>query len=325
MRISAAALNHRDLFLRHDLYPQPRFGVAMGSDGAGVVVDMGPQASGLWMRQRVVINPGQGWVSHAEAPESSKGYLTLGASPAGTGTLQQYMLVEEADVASAPEHLSDAEAAAIPAAGLTAWRGLMVRSQNAVAGRNILIPGIGGGVALWVLHFAVALGCRVYVTSSSQDKLRRAKELGAAGGALYTEPGWESKLLALLPAERSSFDAIIDGAGGDIVKSGVKLLRNNGTIVSYGMTVGPTMPYTMKALVRNVQVVGTTMGSRKEFLDMMQFIRTHKIQSNVSQVVRGLKVEVADEIEELFRILDKGSQFGKLVVQVREDARESRL
>ncbi|KIV96765.1 hypothetical protein PV10_00586 [Exophiala mesophila] len=325
VRISAAALNHRDLFLRHDLYPKPQFGMAMGSDGVGVVVDMGPQASGLWMRQRVIINPGQGWVSHPEAPESPEGYLTLGASPAGTGTLQQYMLVDEADVVMAPEHLSDAEAAAIPAAGLTAWRGLMARSQNAVPGRNILVPGIGGGVALYVLRFAVALGCRVYVTSSSSEKLRRAKELGAAGGVLYTEPDWESKLLALLPAERKTFDAIIDGAGGEIVKSGVKLLRNNGVIVSYGMTVSPTMPYTMKALVRNIQLVGTTMGSRKEFHDMMQFIRTHKIHSNVSTVVQGLTVEKADELEELFRILAKGSQFGKLVVQIWQDGRESRL
>ena len=184
IRVSAAAFNHRDFFLRQDLYPKPQFGMALGSDGVGVVIDVGPKASGLWMRRRVLINPGQGWISDLEGPESPRGYLTLGASPAGTGTMQEYMLVDQADIVSAPEYLTDAEAAAIPAAGLTAWRGLMVRSQNALSGRNILVPGIGGGVALFVMQFALAAGCKVYVTSSSPEKLQRAKELGATGGVL---------------------------------------------------------------------------------------------------------------------------------------------
>ena len=287
------------------------------------MIDVGPKASGLWMRRRVLINPGQGWISDLEGPESPRGYLTLGASPAGTGTMQEYMLVDQADIVSAPEYLTDAEAAAIPAAGLTAWRGLMVRSQNALSGRNILVPGIGGGVALFVMQFALAAGCKVYVTSSSPEKLQRAKELGATGGVLYTEPDWEMKLEAMLPQERRRMDAIVDGAGGDIVKSAVKLLRDNGVIVSYGMTVGPTMPFTMKALVRNIQLMGTTMGSRKDFNDMVEFIRSKRIRPVVSNIVHGL--DDLDEIEGLFHMLHKGSQFGKLVLQIREDTKGSRL
>ncbi|KAK5054519.1 hypothetical protein LTR84_001410 [Exophiala bonariae] len=323
VRLSAAALNHRDFFLRQDLYPMPQFGMALGSDGVGMVVDIGPNASGLWMNRRVIVNPGQGWVSDPEAPESAKGYLTLGASPAGTGTMQQYMLVDQADVVSCPEHLTDAEAAAMPAAGLTAWRALMVRSKNAFPGRNILITGIGGGVALFVLKFALAAGCNVYVTSSSVEKLRRAKELGAAGGVLYTEPDWESKLASLLPQDRKQFDAIIDGAGGNIVKSAARLLRNNGTIVAYGMTVSPTMPFTMKALIENIQLVGTTMGSRKDFFDMVELVRTQRIRPIVSHVVYGMNN--LDEIEWLFRLLQEGSQFGKLVLQIRESSKTSNL
>lgn len=297
--------------------------MALGSDGMGVVVDIGPNVSEHLMKQRVIVNPGQGWDSDLEGPESPKGYLTLGASPAGTGTMQQYLLADQADVMSCPEHLTDAEAAAIPAAGLTAWRALMVRSQNAHPGRNILVPGIGGGVALFVMQFALAAGCNVYVTSSSTEKLRRAKELGATGGVLYTEEHWESKLATLLPRERRQFDTIIDGAGGDIVKSGVKLLRHNGTIVSYGMTVGPTMPFTMKAVIKNINLVGTTMGSRNDFSDMIEFIRTQTIRPIVSHIVHGM--DDLDEIEGLFGILHKGSQFGKLVLQIREGSNASRL
>ena len=118
-------------------------------------------------------------------------------------------------------------------------------------------------------------------------------------------------------------DAIVDGAGGDIVKSAVKLLRDNGVIVSYGMTVGPTMPFTMKALVRNIQLMGTTMGSRKDFNDMVEFIRSKRIRPVVSNIVHGL--DDLDEIEGIFHMLHKGSQFGKLVLQIREDTKGSRL
>ena len=94
-----------------------------------------------------------------------------------------------------------------------------------IQGNNILITGIGGGVALMVLLFAVKMNIRVWVTSSSADKLARAKELGAAGGVSYKEEGWEKKLKTMMPKERPWLDAIIDGAGGDIVAKGVRLLK----------------------------------------------------------------------------------------------------
>jgi NADPH:quinone reductase-like Zn-dependent oxidoreductase len=314
IKMLAAALNHRDHFLRQDLYPKPQFGMALGSDGVGVVVDVGDQASRQWKGRRVTINPGTGWVDDPEAPEAPEGYLTMGASPAGTGTLQEYINVDEAEICNAPEHLTDAEIAAIPAAGLTAWRAVMTRSNNALPGRNILITGIGGGVALFALQFAVAAGCRVFVTSSKVEKLQRARKLGAVSGVLYTQQGWETQLLNLLPKERPLLDAIIDGAGGDVVRAGVKLLRNNGTIACYGMTVAPHMDYSMKAVGRNIQLVGTTMGSRKHFFEMVAFIRQHKIKPIVSQVVEGL--DDLSELEKLWQTIAKGGQFGKLVVQL---------
>lgn len=141
------------------------------------------------------------------------------------GTLAEVVLMEADELEEAPTHLSDAEAAALPLTGLTAWRAFFTKSGNAKPGRNILITGIGGGVALMVLLYGVALGCNMYVSSGSEEKLAKAKELGAAGGVNYKEEGWEKKLVELLPKDRKYLDAIVDGAGGDIVSKGVKLLK----------------------------------------------------------------------------------------------------
>ena len=125
-----------------------------------------------------------------------------------------------------PEHLSDEEAAALPLTGLTGWRAFRVKcGDNARAGRNILVTGIGGGVALMVLLFAVAEGCNVFVTSGDQNKIDKAVKLGAKGGVSYKEKNWEKKLQGLLPENRKWLDAIVDGAGGDVVNKGSKLLK----------------------------------------------------------------------------------------------------
>lgn len=101
----------------------------------------------------------------------------------------------------------------------------MVKSGNVKPGRNILVTGIGGGVAIMVLLFAAAAGCRVYVSSSSEEKLTKARELGASGGINYKEKDWDKTLLAMLPSDRKYLDAIIDGAGGDVVLKGMKMLK----------------------------------------------------------------------------------------------------
>lgn len=141
------------------------------------------------------------------------------------GTLADVVLMEAEELEECPEYLSDSEAAALPLTGLTAWRAFFTKSGNAKAGHNILVTGIGGGVALMVLLFAVAQGCNVYVTSGNQEKIDKAKQLGAKGGVSYKEEGWEKKLQALLPSDRKWIDAIVDGAGGDVVSKGSRILK----------------------------------------------------------------------------------------------------
>ncbi|KAF2401942.1 NAD(P)-binding protein [Trichodelitschia bisporula] len=322
--IRAAALNHRDLFIRQHLYPGVSFGVPLLADGSGVVVSTGSDpAAKAWQGKRVVINPGSGWASDPYGPEDPAGYKILGGTKFNpVGTLAEYAVIAASEVEEAPAHLSDGEAAAVVLTGLTAWRAVFSKSGNAEPGRNILVTGIGGGVAIMALLLAHAAGVRVFVTSGSAEKLEKAKELGAAGGVNYKDKDWEKQLQALLPKDRPYLDAVVDGAGGDIVPKSTRLLKAGGVIVTYGMTVGPQIVYPMGTVLKNIDLKGSTMGSRKEFADMIKFVQEKQLRPVISRSVRGLDIEAIDG---LFEDMKKGTQFGKLVVEVSSDGQASKL
>ncbi|KIX95868.1 uncharacterized protein Z520_08576 [Fonsecaea multimorphosa CBS 102226] len=309
VQMTAAALNHRDFFIRKHLYPGTTFGVPLLSDGCGVVSATGSSADAKrWLGKRVILNPGVGWESSPEGPEDSAGYRYLGGTKFHLqGTLSETVRATWLEVEEVPEHLTDIEAAALPLAGLTAWRALVTKSGAAAPGRNILVTGIGGGVALMVLLFASAMGVNVYVTSGSDEKLEKARSLEARGGVNYKANSWEKELLKLLPAEMPFFDAIIDGAGGDVVQGGV--------IVSYGMTLGPEVTYSMSAVLKNIEIRGSTGGSRKEFRDMVRFVKDHHVRPVISSVVTNA-LEDLGELDKLFDKMKDQSQFGKLVVTI---------
>jgi NADPH:quinone reductase-like Zn-dependent oxidoreductase len=349
VKITAAALNHRDLFLRQHLYPGTTFGVPLLADGTGIVTSTGSSpAAKKWQGKRVIINPGSGWKDDPEGPESPKGYSILGGTKMNPlGTLGETVTIDAGELEDAPSHLSSIEAAALPLTGLTAWRATMVKSGNAQPGRNILITGIGGGVAIMALLFAAAAGANVYVSSGSQEKIDRAKTMGAKGGINYKEKGWEKTLKALLPKDRAFLDAIIDGAGGDVVEKGAKLLKvtssyyltsyihcnhftdilffsqPGGVISIYGMTTSPTMPFQMAAVLKNIEVRGSTMGSRKEFADMVKFVQQKNLKPIVSRSVSG-GLDNLEGIDSLFEDMKAGKQFGKLVIEVSKE-REAKL
>ncbi|KAI2635517.1 hypothetical protein GGS21DRAFT_516247 [Xylaria nigripes] len=318
VRLQAAALNHRDHFQRQHLYPGISFENPLFADGCGIVESAGPgtaSASSL-VGKRVLLTPSRGWDSAVEGPEGT--FATTGAATlTKCGTGQDYVVVPEDEVEIAPEHLTTAEAAALPLVGLTGWRALVTKSGNARPGHNILITGIGGGVALAILQFAVVLGCDVYVTSGSAAKIERAKALGAKGGVSYRDADWDRQLAKLLPPSRPYLDAVVDGTGGDIVARTVKLLKHGGVISIYGMTVAPKMDWAMAAVMKNIELRGSTMGSRREFRDMVEFVGRNGIHPVVSRVVKGL--DNMREIEELFEEIREGRQFGKLVIEIATD------
>ncbi|OTA99579.1 hypothetical protein M426DRAFT_325048 [Hypoxylon sp. CI-4A] len=321
VKLHAAALNHRDFFIRQHLYPGVSFTHPLLSDGAGTVVSAGSDlsSSSPLIGKRVLLTPSRGWAASPDGPEDHSKFSVIGGSSMyATGTAQDYVLVPADEVELAPEHLTVHEAAALPLVGLTAWRALVTKGLSndtaSAAGRNILVTGIGGGVALAALQFAAALGCNVYVTSGPAAKLTRAKDLGAKGGVSYKDKDWDKQLATQLPSSRPYLDAVIDGAGGDVVSRTAKLLRPGGVIAVYGMTVGPKMDWTMQAVMKNIDLRGSTMGSRAEFRDMVAFVRKHEIRPVVSRVVRGLAN--IDAIDGLFDDMRDGRQFGKLVVEI---------
>lgn len=317
VKLHAAGLNHRDVFLRQNLYPGLSFKAPLFSDGHGTVVEIGPGCTfGHLLDKQVVLTPCRGWAASPDGPEDCSQFGTVG----GTGPYhhlgagQNYVTVEESEVELCPEHLSPVEGAALPTCGLTAWRALVTKSGNAQPGRNILVTGIGGGVALQVLQLGVALGCNMYVTSGSGEKIAKAEQLGAKAGVSYKDDEWHKTLAAKLPADRPYLDAVVDGAGGDIVVRAVALLKPGGIISCYGMTVAPVMDWPMQAVLKNIELKGSTLGSREEFRDMVAFIREKKIKPIISRTVRGL--DCVEAIDGLFADMKAGKQFGKLFVEI---------
>ena len=280
----------------------------------------------------MILHPSHGWKSSPHAPETNNFSILGGTSTNPIGAAASLFSVPEQYVAPCPPHLTSAEAAALPLTGLTAWRALVTRSgivstTDGADGKkayelqpkdaNLLVTGIGGGVALMALVFAVKLGAKVWVTSSSEDKIARAVKLGASGGVNYKSPTWEKELLSLLPKSRPLIDAVIDGAGSDTLVKTVRLLKLGGTFVSYGMTLSPNLNVPMSAVLKNIKVEGTTMGSHREFEDMVKFVAEREVRPVISRVVKG-RLEEVEKWEELWRDMKEGRQFGKLVFEVEE-------
>jgi len=222
------------------------------------------------------------------------------------GTLAGVITVPANQLAAKPAHLSWTEAAALPLAGLTAYRSLFSRAKLE-PGEKVLISGIGGGVALFALQFAVAHGAQVYVTSGSDDKIARAIELGAAGGFNYTHPGW-AKTAAHGHAGRL-FDVIVDSAGGEGFEALMDLAAPGGRVVFFGATRGnpPVLPM-RKIFWRQLSLLGTTMGSPEDWTAMTAFVARHRITPVVSEVFPF------DRVAEAFSLMETGGQFGKIVV-----------
>lgn len=282
----------------------------MGSDGAGTVVASGSLNDPL-LNKRVFLMPCRGWEKDPHAPESRFGIFG-GVSFPPHGTFTEYIVVERDQVLLTPEYLDDIHIAAWPVGGLTAWRVAVVNAK-VQRGQNILITGIGGGVAIIAMQICLAKGANVYVTSGSLDKVRRATLLGAKGGANYKDKSWPAQIGALLAKEKKGtmLDAIIDSGGGDIMGQAGKLLKQGGRVVCYGMTSNPQITFTMRQILANQQLLGSTMGSHQDMRDATKFLTEHRIVPVVSHVLDGL-----ESAEEGFELLKKGNQFGKVVINL---------
>jgi NADPH:quinone reductase-like Zn-dependent oxidoreductase len=252
----------------------------------------------------VIIDPAMNW-GHEPGFQSPTDFKILGLPD--DGTLAEYVVAPLANLVVKPAHLSFEEAACLPIAGVTAYRGLMTRAELQ-AGERVLITGCGGGVALFALQFAVAAGARVYVTSGSDDKIARAVAMGAVGGVNYNRSDW----VAGLRAQAEAFDVIIDGAGGDGVNELFDLATPGGRVVFYGATRGnPGSVVLRRVFWKQLNVLGSTMGNPEDFAEMIEFVTRFHLRPVVDRVF------AMEDGEAAFRHMDDGAQFGKIVIKMR--------
>jgi NADPH:quinone reductase-like Zn-dependent oxidoreductase len=307
VQIKAAALNHRDVWIQKGLYPNINPPIILGSDGAGVVAEIGEGVSEYWLGKEIIINPSHNWGDNPAFYGDD--YKILGLPD--NGTFCEYIKVEAKYLMPKPEHLSFAEAASLPLAGLTAWRALMSRG-GFKPGNRVLVTGAGGGVALFAIQFAVAAGAEVWVTSGSDQKIRKAISLGVKGGVNYKEPTWYRDLLVKAKAPKTGyFNVIIDSAGGKGFTRLIDVAAPGASICFYGGTAGNiTDIVPAKVFFKQLNIYGTTMGTETEFEEMLRFIEEKKLVPIVDEVFELSDAEAA------LRRMDSGEQFGKIVLRV---------
>ncbi|MBW3544159.1 MAG: zinc-binding dehydrogenase [Bacteroidetes bacterium] len=300
VRLKAAALNHRDQWIREGKYPGIQAGVTLGSDGAGIVEALGEGVEEKWLRKEVIINPNRNWGQDPAVQSSAYNILGMPAD----GTLAEYICVAPDRLQPRPAHLSWAEAAAVPLGGLTAYRAVFTHGQ-VKEGMKVLVNGIGGGVAQWAFLFALAAGAQVWVTSSAAEKLQQTVNKGARGGFNYRKEDWTKEAKASM----GGFDLIIDSAGGNALNNLLDVVKPGGKIVFYGATTGvPESLNLRKIFWAQIQLQGSTMGNDDEFAQMVAFITDHQIKPITEE-----PLPFEDTIS-AFDMMQAGKQFGKLVV-----------
>jgi zinc-binding alcohol dehydrogenase/oxidoreductase len=301
IRLHYAAINRRDLWIVKEQANLFKDGIILGSDGCGVVEEVGAEADGSWIGKEVVISPGFNWGDNPLVQSDS--FKILGFPD--PGTFAEYIAVPKESIVEKPEHLSSAEAAAIPLSGLTAYRALFSKARLR-PGEKVLVSGVGGGSAHWALKLALAFKARVYVTSGSDAKIQKAISLGASGGYNYNEEGW----LAKATWGSGGFDIIIDGTAGNYFASLLELARPGGRVVLFGRTAGNMDGIIPRSIFfKQLTISGTTLGTRDEFLSLLDFIEKHKIKPEIDRMFS------LERTEEALQYLEEPERFGKIVLE----------
>jgi zinc-binding alcohol dehydrogenase/oxidoreductase len=305
VRLRAAALNRRDVFVTRGQYPGAKpeaLPVILGSDGSGEVVARGDGAAGPDEGTEVVINPALYWGDDPDKP--GKEYRILGLPD--DGTFAQLAKVPSENVFPKPSHLSHEEAAAIPLGALTAYRALVTRG-GVQEGETVVVPGVGSGVATFVVQIAVALGARVFVTSGSDEKIEAAKALGAEGGVNYNSEDWSRELKSMA----GGVDLSVDHVGGEAFDAMVSLAKPGSRIVTFGATAGPKVSVVMpRIFLKHLTVLGTAMGTNEEFGAMLDLWAEHGLRPTVDETFP------LEETAAAMNHMEEGAGMGKIVIDV---------
>jgi zinc-binding alcohol dehydrogenase/oxidoreductase len=294
VRLKGAGLNHRDLFTltRHKETEPP---LIIGSDGAGVIEAVGEGVTNVQIGDEVVINPGLGWKEKSDAPPA--GFEIVGLP--FHGTFAESIVVPAENAVHKPGFLTWEEASVLSLAALTAYRALFTRGK-VEAGMKVFIPGIGSGVATFLLQFAKAAGATVYVTSRSKEKCEKALELGA-DKAIDSGDDWSVAL------QGEKMDLVIESVGAATFNKSLDQLRVGGTIVTFGASAGDVVEFDLrKFFYGQFNMYGSTMGSGEELAEMLSFIEKHQIKPVIDKTYQ------LSDFKEAFNRLEQANQLGKI-------------
>jgi NADPH:quinone reductase-like Zn-dependent oxidoreductase len=304
VRVHCASLNYRDLaILAQGYLPTLPLPYVPASDAAGVVVAVGDDVTRFRVGDRVMPVYTQGWYDGKPTPEM-RTKRTLGAPL--SGVLQEYLAIPAEDAVPTPANLTDREAATLPIAALTAWSTL--QEGGVKPGDTVLVQGTGG-VAIFALQFAKLAGVKVIVTSSSDDKLARAQTLGADVAINYRKtPAWDVAVKEATGGR--GVDIVVETAGASLDKS-LACTAFGGFVGVIGFVAGREATIPIRSLIGPmIRVQGIAVGSRARFEAMNRAIGQHRLKPVIDAVYP------LDEAAEAFRQMDRGAQFGKLVIDV---------
>ena len=312
VQVKAVALNHVDLWVRRggpafDRLPKPHVG---GADVAGVVAGYGEGATGPAVGTRIVVDPGvvtgeDEWTRRGDE-SLSPAYHILGEDV--WGGCAEYVAVPAGNLLPMPANFAFAEAAAPLLVYLTAWRMLVSRAQLK-AGETVAIVGAGGGVNSAAIEICKLLGATVYAITSSEEKMARARDLGADHVINYKTEDW-SKAVFVATGKRG-VDVVVDNVGAATWMQSIRALARGGRLVNVGGTAGPVVEMDLRFVFRKqISILGSTMGSHQDFRDVMALIWERKLTPVVDRMLPLSEGRAAHEY------LEKGEQFGKVVLTV---------
>jgi NADPH:quinone reductase-like Zn-dependent oxidoreductase len=303
VKVNASSLNFHDNINLMGLLPGPWPRVPM-SDGAGEVVAAGPGVDGLQVGDRVMGAFHPSWLDGPPTPQAKR------ELPGDTedGWLQQYRVADVTGLVRTPDHLSDVEAATIPCAGVTAWSALV--EANIGEGDVVVTQGTGG-VSLFAVQLARALGATVILTSSSDGKLALGSDLGATHLINYrTNPQWDTEVKRLTAGRGA--DLIVDLGGPATVAQSVHSARVGGTVAIIGVLSGFDMaPISVaEVMLNNLRIIGITVGSVRAHRELCEFMSTAQIKPHISHVFDW------ERLEEALGVMRAGEHVGKIAVTV---------
>lgn len=297
IQLKSAGINHRDLFIMAGRGTQDT-PLIPGSDGAGIIVEIGEGVSGLEIGDEVIIHPTLGW----EVANNVPIVPDIVGGPTD-GTLAQYITLPAENALPKPAHLSWEEAGVLSLSALTAYRALFTRGVLQ-QGEHVLIPGIGGGVATYALLMAVAAGAKVTVTSRSEAKRNEALRLGATH-ALDSHADWN------LQNDLEPVDMILDSIGQAMFPKYFDIIRPGARIVMYGASSGDDLTLPIRSIFfPQISLIGTSMGSLEEFVQMLRWVEQHDIHPVIDSVYP------LQDVAKAFERMEKGEQFGNLAIRM---------